>query len=147
MAAIALKSKKPFAANLPKLPEPPTFFLDRTLGKHIFASLLRAAGLSVKIHDDLFPPDARDVDWLTAAGDKNWVVVTNDRHIRYRPLELAALRASNVRTFVFTKGNLTAEEMAAIFLRAQPKILKMLRTKKGPFIASISRDATLHLIF
>jgi predicted nuclease of predicted toxin-antitoxin system len=132
---------------LPKLPESPTFFLDRTLGKHIFASLLRAAGLSVRIHDDLFAPDACDADWLTVVGAENWVVVTNDRHIRDRPLELAALRTSRVRTFVFTKGNLTAEEMAAIFLRAQPKILKMLRTKKGPFIASISGDASVHLIF
>jgi predicted nuclease of predicted toxin-antitoxin system len=132
---------------LPKLPEPPTFFLDRTLGKNIFASLLRAAGLSVKIHDDLFPPDARDADWLKVVGAENWVVVTNDRHIRYRPLELAALRASRVRTFVFTKGNLTAEEMAGIFLRALPKIQRLLRKKKGPFIASISRDASVHLIF
>ena len=109
--------------------------------------MLRAAGLSVRIHDDLFPPDARDADWLPAVGAENWVVVTNDRHIRYRPLELAALRASRVRTFVFTKGNLTAEEMAAIFLRAQPKILKLIRMKKGPFIASISRDAGVHLLY
>lgn len=132
--------------NSRKPPEPPTFFLDRTLGKNVFASSLRAAGLSVVIHDDQFPPDARDAEWLPEVGARNWVVVTNDRHIRYRRLELAALRASKVRTFVFTRGNLTAAEMAAIFLRALPKIYSFLRKYRGPFVATISQHADVRLI-
>jgi predicted nuclease of predicted toxin-antitoxin system len=138
--------KKQSAVNLPKPPEAPTFFLDRTLGKNIFASSLRTAGLSVEIHDDHFPADARDQEWLRKVGDWNWVVVTNDRHIRYRPLELAALKASKVRTFVFTRGNLRAEEMAGIFLRALPKIQRILRKNRGPFIASVSRNGDVRLI-
>lgn len=98
------------------------------------------------VHDEQFPPDARDADWLPEVGAKNWVVLTNDRHIRYRPLELAALRASKVRAFVFTKGNLTAEEMAAVFLRSLPKVYRLLRKKKGPFIAAISRHSDVRLI-
>ncbi|MGH9713561.1 MAG: hypothetical protein ACRD5M_09715 [Candidatus Acidiferrales bacterium] len=146
MAVDAPKLKKRFAANLLKPPERPTFFLDRTVGKNIFASILRRDGHSVVIHDDQFPPDARDADWLPVVGARGWVVVTNDRRIRYRPLELAALKASKVRAFVFTRGNLTAEEMATIFLRAMPKIYRILRKKKGPFIASISRDSELRVI-
>lgn len=132
--------------NSPKPLETPTFFLDRTLGKNIFASLLRAADLSVEIHDDHFPPDARDEEWLRKAGEKNWVVVTNDRHIRYRPIELAALKASKVRTFVFTRGNLRADEMARIFLRALPQVQGILRKNRGPFIASVSSNGDVRLM-
>jgi predicted nuclease of predicted toxin-antitoxin system len=131
---------------LPKPPETPTFFLDRTLGKNVFASLLRDAGVSVEIHDDHFPPDAPDAIWLREAGRRSWIVVTNDRRIRYRPIELAALRASKVRVFAFTQGNLTGPEMADVFLRALPKIRRTLRKIRGPFIASISRHAEVRLL-
>jgi len=68
---------------LPKPPEVVTFFLDRTLGKKIVASALRRAGVKVETHDDHFPPDAKDPEWLKEVGAKGWVVLTNDRHIRY----------------------------------------------------------------
>jgi len=131
---------------LPKPLEDFTFFLDRTLGKNIFASSLRAAGLSVEIHDDHFPQDAKDSDWLIEVGTRKWIVLTNDRRIRYRPLELAALRASGVRAFVFTRGDLTAQEMASVFLGARPTVFKTLRRNQGSFVASISRAGQVRLI-
>jgi hypothetical protein len=58
------KSKKPSGANSPsKQPEPPVFFLDRSLGKKRIAATLRQAGAIVHVHDDYFPPDAKDEDW------------------------------------------------------------------------------------
>jgi predicted nuclease of predicted toxin-antitoxin system len=131
---------------LPKPPETPTFFLDRALGKNVFARLLRDAGLIVEVHDDHFPSDAPDEIWLREAGKRNWVVVTNDGRIRYRPIEVAALRASKVRVFAFTQGNLTAAEMGEVFLLAMPKILRTLRKNRGPFIASLSRHAEVTLL-
>lgn len=47
---------------------PVTFFLDRSLGKEIVAEALRVAGAHVEIHDDRFPPDAKDEDWLNEVG-------------------------------------------------------------------------------
>jgi hypothetical protein len=62
---------------------PVTFFLDRSLGKEIVAQALRAAGADVEIHDDHFPPDAKDEDWLTEVGSLGWIVLTKDR--RFHP--------------------------------------------------------------
>jgi len=42
------------------------------------ATALRAAGLHVEVHDDHFRQDALDPEWLTAVGEKNWIVVTRD---------------------------------------------------------------------
>jgi hypothetical protein len=92
---------------LQKLLESETFFLDRCLGKKILVSVLRAATLKIEVHDDHFPPDAKDEDWLQIVGARGWIVLTSDRRIRYRVLELAALKASGVRAFTFRSGNLT----------------------------------------
>jgi len=43
-------SKRPSGANSRlKPPDPPVFFLDRSLGKHIVATALRSAGVAVEI--------------------------------------------------------------------------------------------------
>jgi predicted nuclease of predicted toxin-antitoxin system len=51
-------------------------------------------------------------------GTNGWVVLTKDQKLRYRPLEIAALRASKARVFVLTAGNLRGAEIAAVFVRA-----------------------------
>ena len=43
------------------------FFTDRDLGKR-FPEILAAAGLTVKRHDDLFPPNCPDEQWLAHVG-------------------------------------------------------------------------------
>jgi hypothetical protein len=77
MDAGGSKSKKPSGANSPsKPPESPVFFLDRSLGKKRVAAALRQAGATLHIHDDHFPPDAKDEDWLAeifrADGERKW---------------------------------------------------------------------------
>jgi PIN like domain len=64
------------------------------------AAVLRAADLHVEVHDDHFRQDALDPEWLTAVGQKNWIVVTRDERIRYRVAEKQAIRRANVRAFV-----------------------------------------------
>ena len=65
-----------------KQPDPLTFFLDRNLGKHIIADILREAGARVAVHDDHFPTDAKDNEWLPAVGKNGWVVLTKDKRIK-----------------------------------------------------------------
>ncbi len=104
------------------------------------AGALRNAGLKVEIHDDHFPQNAQDPEWLAAAGKNNWVVVTRDERIRYRVAEKQAIRRAKVRAFVIAaQGDLRAEILADIFLKALPKIRRTVKQRKPPFIAKISR--------
>jgi uncharacterized protein with PIN domain len=64
------------------LPAELVFFLDRQLGRHKMAGVLRAAGLEVEIHDAHFRQDAKDEEWLRAVGEKQWIVITRDERIR-----------------------------------------------------------------
>jgi hypothetical protein len=130
-------SKKPSAA---KPPDETVFFIDRSLGIEPLRTQLINAGLVVEIHDDHFPRDEVDRVWLRAVGERGWVVLTKDQRIRYRPLEVAALRASKARVFVLTAGNLRGIEIAAVFLAALPRICGILHSLPGPFVARVSQS-------
>lgn len=79
-----------------------TFFVDRSLGRSI-AEGLRGAGLEVLTVADVYG-EARaqrlpDVEWLTDAGRRDWIVLTKDDRIRRRPAERDALLAARVCAF------------------------------------------------
>ncbi len=135
-----VRSKKPSAA---KPPEGTVFFLEHSPGVEPIRTQLTKSGFSVEIHDDHFARDEEDRIWLDVVGKKGWVVFTKDQRLRYRPLEIAALRASNARVFVLTAGNLRGIEIAGVFLEALPRIEKVLRSRPGPFVARISRSGQI----
>jgi predicted nuclease of predicted toxin-antitoxin system len=130
-----------------KLPEPPTYFLDRSLGRIKLATALREAGLNIEVHDGHFAQDATDEEWLAAVSKNGWVVFTKDQRIRYHSRELGALISHGVRAFVLTAHNVTAEEMAAIFLRARGKIEKFVSSNNGPFMVAVARSGTLRVLW
>ena len=137
-----MKSKKPSAA---KPPDQTVFFIDRSLGIDPIRTELIKAGLAVEIHDDHFARDEEDRVWLQAVGERGWVVLTKDQRLQYRPLEIAALRASKARVFVLTAGNLRGIEIAAVFLTALPRIFKVLHWAPGPFVARVSQSGHVRL--
>jgi hypothetical protein len=67
-------------------------------------------------------------------------IFTKDQRLRYRPLEVAALRASYARVFVLTAGNLRGSEIAAVFVKALPRIHRILLLRVGPFVARLSQS-------
>jgi hypothetical protein len=129
-----------------KPPETHLFFLDRNLGRNKFSNILRAKGLRIEVHDEHFSPDASDPEWLSEVGQRGWVVVTVDRRIRYRQLEWLAFKAGMVRAFAFSSGNLRAEEMAGIFLKALPKIKRFLEEEQAPFLATITKSGDVLML-
>jgi predicted nuclease of predicted toxin-antitoxin system len=135
-----VKSKKPSDA---KPPNGSVFFIDRSLGIDPLRVELTHAGLTVVIHDDHFARDEEDRVWLKSVGERGWIVLTKDQRLRYRPLEIAALRASEARVFVLTAGDLRGAEIAAAFIAALPAVCAILHSRPGPFVARISRSGQI----
>ncbi|MPZ19409.1 MAG: hypothetical protein GEV06_16055 [Luteitalea sp.] len=79
-----------------------------------------------------------DVEWLPAIGKRGWVLLTKDKDIRRRPLEIEAIINARLRAFVLTATELRREEQATILLKAMPKIHRICR-RTGPFIYNITR--------
>ena len=97
---------------------PPTFFIDECLGGHHLAAVLTAEGVDVKLARSEFSAGTPDAVWLPVVGQRGWVVLTKDRHIQRRELEIQALVRARVRAFVLTAADLTGAEQAAVFVRA-----------------------------
>lgn len=130
-----MPSKKRSAAKPRK---PVVYFLDRCVGVEPLYSALKALGLAVEIHDDHFPRDAEDRDWLAVVGSKGWIVLTKDKKIQYRPLEQEALRVSGARAFVLVADGLRGADICDLFVKSIPGMERILRGRRGPFIARIT---------
>jgi hypothetical protein len=122
------------------------FFVDRSLGRKRFPTPLHDAGLTVEIHDDHFAPDAEDEVWLSEIGKRGWIAITKNERIRYRTIERVALMVARVRAFILSRGKIPAVELAAIFLRALPRVRRVVAMHRGPFIARITRGSKVKVI-
>jgi hypothetical protein len=69
--------------------------------------------------------------------------LTRDKRIRYRRLERLALQAAGVRAFVFTGGNVTLADTAAILAGALADIQAVCDRERGPFIYHLGRAGKL----
>jgi predicted nuclease of predicted toxin-antitoxin system len=139
MAEKQRKSKKPSGTKAESLLETSTFFVDRCLGKGVVIAL-RESGLNVEAHSDHFEDDAADEEWISEVGRRGWIVLTKDKAIRRRAVELQAVVDANVRMFSLSSGNMSGEEMANIFADNRLKMGRFLKDHPPPFIARISRS-------
>jgi PIN like domain len=113
------------------------FFIDRCLGRGIVPRALRAAGATVEIHDEHFPPDTRDEDWLVEVGNRHWVVLTQDKNIRYHDSEILSIAQANVRVFVLASTHLSGDANALTFVNTLPIMTKFALNNQPPFIVNI----------
>jgi len=141
------KSKKRSATNSSRPLDSCVFFIDRSLGRKAVADALHAAGARVEVHDDHLPQDAKDEEWLSYVGERNWVALTQDARIRYHELEFKALYRAKVRAFVLTAKGLRGEENAAIIVNALPAMLRFLAKHAGPFVARIGRNSKVEMLY
>lgn len=120
-----------------------TFFTDRDLGIQ-FPALLHAAGLSVERHRDHFRHDTPDDVWLERVASHNWVAVTHDRRIRYKPNELAAVVEHKLRLLVVV-GKAPHADLARSFVASIPVISQFIAAHKPPFIGKVYRASAAQL--
>jgi hypothetical protein len=62
-----------------------------------------------------------------------------DRRIRYRPVEIAAIREYAVKAFALTSGNLTVTQQAERFIVNEVAI-RAACTADGPFLYAVHVD-------
>lgn len=118
----------------------PDLFLDRSLGRIVVPTLLRAAGLRLTTLAGHYgmPADesVSDEEWLELAGARGWAVFMKDARVRYNLAEREAMKAHGVRCFCLSNQNLTGEAMAARFLD-NLDALAAACADEGPFIYAV----------
>jgi hypothetical protein len=100
-------------------------------------------------HDEIFDQDTDDETWLREAGKYGWVVLMKDDRIRYRPAEQRAVIKSGVACFCpHPSKEMTGEDMAEAFVRALPKILRIVAAEpRGGYIRGVNRRGQVRRLF
>lgn len=114
MASTRRTSGKPSASSASSPPEPAaprtTLFIDHYAWSRRLGEALVQASIPFVAHHDRFAGDAPDAEWLAAAADQGWLVVTRDQRIRYKANEQAAVVRARLHLFALTQGGLSAAE-------------------------------------
>ena len=119
------------------------FFTDRDLGK-AFPDVLKASGIAVEPHHEHFRHDTPDEEWIPSVARRGWVAITRDRHIRYKPNELKAVREAQLGLIVLV-GKVPTGELARNFVLTADRIERFLARTDQPFIAKVFRASTAEL--
>lgn len=127
------------------MPSEITFFIDCSISQKNVPIALRAAGVSVETLVDHFPRETSDIEWLQAVSQRGWVVLTKDKKIESRPLEVEAIAHAGARVFILVSGNLTSQQMAKLFVDVLGKLKKLMLGHKAPFIAKVYKDGRVQV--
>lgn len=104
---------------------------------------MRECGATVEHAGDAFPFGTMDEDWLTACGERRWIVLTRDKRIRRRVLEREAIRLSGAAVFALTVGEATAKETADIVSKLLNKMVNMSVSEPRPFLYTFGLSGRL----
>ena len=121
-------------------PKHTVFFIDRCLGKHPILEMLKKTGVTVEIHDDHFPQNTQDQDWIPQIGELGWIILTKDARIARNTLERQAVALAGIRMFILASSKLTGEETAIAFRDGLTRMLKFIEKHPAPFIAKVYKD-------
>jgi hypothetical protein len=76
-------------------------------------------------------------------GERGWLFLTKDDRIRRRPIELDALIRARLRAFVFESGEMPADTMIDAFRRALPRIVRVVKKYRAPFVWRIATNGRI----
>lgn len=116
------------------------FFAERNLGRYDVPESMRAAGATVIVHADVLPDASPDEDWIKLCGENGWLAITEDKNIRYRHHEIAAIRDYKASVFVLRAKQLTGIEKGKIIAKALPRLVSFAQQQRPPFVAGLVRS-------
>jgi len=109
--------------------------------------MLRDAGHVAHVQGpQTFGTGTHDTEWLPQVGARGWILITKDKNIRKRQIELRALREAAVKAFVLVASNVNGEDQARILREALPAMIRLLRRRAARFVARVSAESNVELI-
>jgi hypothetical protein len=117
------------------------FFFDNNLSVHL-AHGLKEFGEDVIHLTDKFLPDTPDEKWLMFVGDNGFSLVTKDRKIRFRPVELDALKKYRVGAFFLGGKNLDHWGIIQQVVRNWPRMKEYATKERPPFAFIVPPSGT-----
>jgi predicted nuclease of predicted toxin-antitoxin system len=116
-------------------------FIDRSVPRSV-ADAVKSMRDDVLWLEDVFSHDVPDREWLAAAGERGWLVITHDRKVRTRPGERQAIMDHSVGCFILTyRQDLKKEEIVALITGNLEEMERRFEKTPRPFIYTVSKSS------
>lgn len=100
---------------------------------------LRSVGATVEHVGKAFPFGTEDHVWLSECGKRGWIILTRDKGIRRRRLEIDSIRDHGAAAFCLIATDTTAKETADIIIPLVQKFVNMSVSEPKPFLYTFGR--------
>jgi hypothetical protein len=90
------------------------------------------------LHDDHFPANTPDEEWIRSVAARGWIAVSHDKRISRRPNERAEVFRAGLGLLVLV-GGAPHPELADNFVKTLPAIRRFLARHAPPFVARVYR--------
>ena len=119
-------------------------FFDRDVG----TSLPQALGIlklpsQVEYHQNHFPSDSQDDEWMADVGSRGWIVIGHDSQHHRRPAELSAIQQYGIGCFYLWGRHAQRWEKMRCFLNSYQKVLEAIYATPKPFVYRITQVSRL----
>ena len=125
-----------------------TFFLDRTHGKVLSASM-RRVGFKVRSIYQVYPKkkheNTKDPTWIAKCAMENWIAISGDKRLETNIENRKAVIDAKCKIFILEDSNSLPEEWAAAVIAGRLKIESIIRNESGPFFMNIAKNARNHV--
>lgn len=120
-------------------------FFDRSMGTKIPLALRSLPNFphEVQYHDEHFPMEALDPEWMPTVGAWGWTVIGHDYSYDKNELELAALRDYNIGAFYLWGSEASRWETLRVFANAFDKIVQADTVTPRPFVYRVQKRGNL----
>jgi hypothetical protein len=120
-------------------------FLDENTCGLKLIHALRNAGARVELATENFERGAADALWIPEVTRREWVIITADEKIRYRPNEKAAFLRAGAKAFILVSHGRPFSEVVDGVVKALPKMIRQC-ARPGPFACSVHADGSVRKI-
>lgn len=86
-----------------------------------------------------------DEEWISDAASRGEILLCKDRAVARNVAEARAIYMHDARVFALARADLTGPAMAALFLAAEQRLLRMAVRARGPYVASVSPNGLTRL--
>lgn len=122
------------------------YFVDRSLGSIYLPAQLRAAGMDLVVHDDVYVQTERDPWIFYECGMKKLVVITSDTLFMKSFPHMAAIALAKTRVIAFANNKAKGDAKGAAFIKARASIERALaKHRRSYFIGVVGIPGTFRI--
>lgn len=123
------------------------FFFDRDVGISLPKALIELRFdkqfNEIHFHQQLFPIEDADDNWLPKVGQWGWTVIGHDSQHHVKQAEISAIKQYSIGCFYLWGSEAKRWEKMQCFARAYERIIEIDRVTPKPYIFRINRMGRL----